>query len=230
MNTQNIWLLIAAAVNLLMCLIILSRGVKNSKINLYFSLVAFFTFLWTCVLIIPNLGVSYELIRFSEALSCPTGLLIIVCLYMFILNFPYKSFDISKRTKIFLASSVLWTIVFYLFFYQFSVPNIEIAPDHVIASFEWYSYTLFTLNFLILVFMSIVLLVKKYRTTDGIYKSQLKFILAAVIIGALVSSYANLLLVYAYDVRYTHLGPLSTLLINFVVFYFIFSPKEKTNA
>ena len=68
----------------------------------------------------------------------------------------------------------------------------------------------------------IFVLFSKFRKAEGAFKFQLKLILITVILGTIAGSYFNLFLMYFHNCDYNYLGPLFTLAINFIVFYFIF--------
>lgn len=225
MGIPNIILLIAGALNLAMSLFIISRGWKN-KINLYFSLLTFFNFLWTLGLIFINAGITEELSRFFASFVYPVALLIIVYLFYFIVYFPYRIFNIPKIIKWLINLIVLGFTVFCLGFYKIFVYDIVLTPKLVVY-YEFWSYSLFSFILILLMIAGVIILFYKYKKVESIYKSQLVLILIAVVIGSLAGSYFNLFLMYFHNCDYNYLGPLFTLFINYIVFYLIFLHNKK---
>lgn len=224
MTIQNILLLVAALVNIIMSIIILSRGIKN-KINLYFGLLTFFNFLWAGGLIIVNSAINYELTRFFAGFIYPVALMVVVSLFYFIVHFPYKIFELPKVYKWLIVLWISFYTIFCLVWYKVFVQNITLLP-RVAINYEMRSYLVYATFLVVLMLLGIIILFIKLHRADGIFKTQLRLILVAVIIGTLAGSYFNLFFMYFNDVRYNHLGPLFTLVINFIVFYFIFISKR----
>ncbi|MBU1202958.1 hypothetical protein KKH39_02880 [Patescibacteria group bacterium] len=226
MSIQNIFLLIAAIVNLLMSIVVFSRGIKN-KVNLYFGLLTFFNFLWALGLILVNLAISYEFTRFFASFVYPVALMVVVSLYYFIVYFPYKTFELPKLYKNLITFFVGLVTLFCIGAYKIFVQDVSFNQG-VTIFYEMWSYTSYSILLVILMILGIAVLFSKIKKAEGIFKVQLKLILIAVIIGTAVGSYSNLFMMYFYNCQYNHLGPLFTLFINFVVFYFIFfSQKSK---
>lgn len=224
MSTQNILLLVAGIINIIMSIIVFSRGIKN-KVNLYFGLITLFNFLWAGGLIIINLAINYEFTRFFASFVYPVALTIVVSLFYFIINFPYKTFDIPKAYKNLIAVFVAAYSIFCIFAYRIFVWDLSLSPK-VVIYYELWSYSIYTIILVLLMLAGIIILGNKLRKAEGIFKNQLRWMIVAVIIGTAAGSYFNLFMMYFYNCNYNHLGPLGTLFINFVVFYFIFFSKK----
>jgi len=224
MTWQNIILLIAGVINLIMSIIIFSRGVKN-KINLYFGLLTLFNFLWAGGLIFINLGINYEVTRFFAALVYPIALMVVVTLLYFIIYFPYQTFKLKAIYSNIIAFIVVVFSIFCIGGYKIFVSDVLLNPK-VVIYYEFLSYTIYSVVLVILMVVSIAILISKIKKAEGIFKRQLQLILVAVIIGTSVGAYFHLFLMYLHVLDYNYLGPLFTLFINGVVFYFIFSPKQ----
>jgi hypothetical protein len=82
MSTQNILLLLAGGINLIMSILVFSRGVKHNKINLYFSLLTFFNFLWAISLFFARVLPTNDWL-FWARLAYPSSLGIVVSLFYF---------------------------------------------------------------------------------------------------------------------------------------------------
>ena len=113
MAIQNFILLITGILNFSMSVFIISRGWKN-KINLYFSLLTFFTFLWSLTLFISRIIPSDLLAVFFYRSTYMSAVGIAVFLLYFSLYFPYKIKDVS-----FLIKFSIWlpTIIIVILIY-----------------------------------------------------------------------------------------------------------------
>jgi hypothetical protein len=224
-STQNFVLLIASLINLAMSLFIFSRGAKN-KVNFYFGLLTMFNFFWAICLIIINLAISYEFTRFFGSFVYPVALMVVISLFYFAMNFPYESFKLKKIHKLLINFSIIFYSIYCTLFYKFFVPKVDLFPK-VIIYYEVWVYTIFSVILITLMFFAIRVIYKKYKSAEGVFRVQLMMILIAVIIGTVAGCYFNLISMYYNNLAYNHLGPLFTLFINFVVFGFIISPREK---
>ncbi|RJQ35365.1 hypothetical protein C4566_00945 [Candidatus Parcubacteria bacterium] len=224
MSIQNIILLIAGLINLIMSIIVFSRGIKN-KINLYFGLLTFSNFLWAGSLAVFNLARSIEILRLFSSLPYTFSWLVIIFLFYFSLEFPYKTFVLSRLYRWLINIITVIIIIFTTYFYDFFVLNVVKEPEHL-GYYRIDFYSMYVILLIFMVFVTIINLIKKYKLAEGIAKSQLGFVIIAVIIGTVFGSYFNLFVAYSRDFRWIHLGPLFTLFINFVAFYYIFSSKK----
>ena len=203
---KNSILLTAGILNLAMSLFIISRGWKN-KVNLYFSLFTFFTFLWALGLIFVNAGISEEVSRFFASFVYPVALLIIVNVFYFTIYFPYKIFDIQKFYKRLIRFFIVVFTIFCIGFYKIFVYKVVLIPE-IIVYYEFWSYTLYSVVLSILMLSSIGILFYKYKKAEGVFRPQLLLVLLAIIMGVLAGGYFNLFLMYFHNYNYDHLGPL----------------------
>jgi len=229
MSIQNILLLLAGIINLIMSILVFSRGIKHNKINRYFSLLTFFNFLWATVLIFINLGISYELTRFFASIVYPIALMVVVSLFYFIINFPYKLFELPTIYKSIINLTMLFYSIFCIFFYKIFVWKVVLTPK-VIIYYEFWTYSIYTFILIALMLVGIVILFLKLKKTENTFKQPLRLVLIAVIIGTAVGSYSNLFLMYFHNLDYNYLGPLFTLFINFTAFYLIFLKAKINNS
>jgi hypothetical protein len=73
MSIQNILLLVAGIINLIMSILVFSRGIKHNKINRYFSLLTFFNFLWAISLLFAK-ALPVDSWMFWAKLAYPSSL------------------------------------------------------------------------------------------------------------------------------------------------------------
>jgi hypothetical protein len=114
LGLQNYTLLIAGIINLIMSILVFSRGIKHNKVNLYFSLLTFFNFLWALSLFFAQiLGIKYWF--FWAELAYPSSLGIAVSLFYFSIYFPFAIKKISKITNyIILLPAIFFSVVVYI--------------------------------------------------------------------------------------------------------------------
>lgn len=225
-SIQNILLLIAGIINLAMSIFIISRGWKN-KVNLYFSLMTFFNFLWATGLLFVNPFFNSGIIRFAAAVVYPIALMVVVSLFYFIIYFPYKIFSLSKFYNNLIFGIVFIISIFCIFGYKIFAQDVSLIP-RLVVHYEFWSYFIYTVLLMTLMILGVLILFLKFKKADGIFKWQLKLVLMAVIIGTSGGLFFNVYLVTLGIFDYMYLGLISTLFINGVAFYFIKS-SPKTN-
>ena len=220
MNIQVAILLVSGFINLVMSVFIFSRGIKN-KVNLYFSLLTFFNFLWAVSLLVFDFVDSEDLLKLSASLPYTAAWLIAIYLFYFSVEFPYRIFDLSKLYKWIINSITFVVVIYTTVFYRFFVPNVAIVPEHI-AYYRTDFYIVYTIFFAFFMLLTIFIFIKKYNLAEGIAKIQLRLMLITVILGIVFGSYFDLFLIYFDIFRWIYLGPLFTLFINFAAFYSIF--------
>jgi hypothetical protein len=225
MNIQNTLLLITGLINLLMSIIVISRGARN-KINVYFSLMTFFYFLWAEGLFIGRTLNSGMFWYYAGAIFVyPAALGIIISLFYFSLNFPIRVKNIKKSFHyILLLLAILISIIVYIpnyFILNFS----KSIHEYTLFVFQP-TYILYSIYFIVLALLSIYNFLYKYNSLESLFKKRIRFLMITVIIGLIFGSYFDLILCYSANYKYTWLGPLFTLPINVVALYLIYSKKE----
>ncbi len=225
-STQNLILSVAGFINLVMSAFILSRGVKN-KVNLFFSLLAFFNFLWTITIIIGRVSNHGMFWYYGGALlAYPVALGIAVSLYFFCLNFPIRLTKINNRlTWLLLFLAVFLSIIVYiknLFVLDYD-KNI-LATEYTLYINKPF-YILYSLYFIFVVFLALMDLLKKIKVSDVYYKKQIFVLFIALLVGLVFGVYFDLVLCYFANYRYVWFGPIFTLFMNIYVFYLITSKK-----
>jgi len=227
MSFQNIVLLVAGIINLLMSIIVFSRGIKHNKVNLYFSIFTFFGFLWATSLLFSKslfFGLSAE-IFYKTAYLAAIG--IAMALFYFSYNFPYKNKNLNIYYQVFI---VLLAIIISLLVY--SKIHIIDFYDGLNAS-SWFVYyykpfyAFYSLFFFYIIFSGMYFLISKLKNTDIFLRKQIVIFLITFIIGLIIGAYFNLLLPYLENWGYEFVGPICAVFMNIYVFYLIFPKKEK---
>lgn len=226
---QNTTLLVASLINLAMSIFVFSRGVKN-KINLYFGLLTFFVFLWGVGLFLARV-IETDFWLFWVKLVYPAALGIAVSLFYFCYNWPFKHNKINNAAHILvLIPAILLSIIAFikdLFIVGYTKNNFL---TEFILVYYGPTYILYATYFIVVVILAIILLLQKYNDSEGIFKKQIFILVLAIIIGLVFGSYFDLFTCYFGNFRYEWAGPIATVLMNLVVFFFIISPKEKIHG
>jgi hypothetical protein len=224
---QDYTLLIAGIINLIMSILVLSRGIKHNKINRYFSLLTFFNFLWAIGLFLSKaiLFGSPAEIAYRTAYFAAIG--IATSLFYFTLYFPYKNKNLKLYQHLFV---ILMTIILAVLSYS-KLNIIDFSKG--LNSVDWFVnyykpfYWVYSLFFLYMVILAITFLITKLKTVDNILKNNIKFLLITISIGLTFGAYFNLVLPYFQNWNYEYAGPIFTAFMNVYVFYLIFNKKEK---
>ena len=231
MSIQNLLLLIAGLVNLIMAIIVFSRGVKN-KINLYFGLLAFFNFIWIISLAIGRLSDFNMLWYYGGALlAYPAALGIAVFLFYFCFYFPVQNKKLStlKNFFIILPAVILSVVVFiedvFILSYDKNIINTEYT-----LYINKPSYIIYAVYFVLMIILALRELYSKIKISEDLFKKQIIILFIAILIGLIFGIYCDLVLCYFANYHYIWFGPIFTLFMNLVVFYFLISPKEKING
>lgn len=223
MSIQNAFLLIAALVNLIMSIIVFSRGLKN-KVNLYFGSLTFFNFLWPLFLffsraffLVSNYWILYSSLTYVAAIG------IVIFLYYFSIYFPIQSRKSSIYINYLLIFGGLILSVFIfldnMFFVGFDIDTIN---NIYILHFNKITYLIYSLFFVGVVFLALYNFLYKLKNIELIFKKQIKYFLITIIIGIVLGTYFDLFLCYFGNFSFNWLGPIFTLPMNFVAFYLIF--------
>lgn len=224
---KNWLLLISALINLIMAIFVFSRGVRRSKINLYFSFLAFSCFLWALGLFLSRLDVAMFWTSIFARSTYISALLIILSLFYFTIYFPV-SFYAPKR---------LFSIVTFLFFLFLSILSYSdlfitgfidaYGPGEYISLFNIYGFVLYALYFVVLAMLSLYNLLKKYKNLDGELKNNLLLLLVTISIGLIFGFYFDLFLEYFKNFKFNWFGPVFTIPMNMVVFYLVVFNKDR---
>ena len=224
---RNWLLLISALINLGMAIFIFSRGIKKSKINLYFSLFLFSCFLWSfsAFLGIVLQNIFWSKFWFQSSFVWPLS--IAAFLFYFAIYFPFKSINLKIWQKYF-----IWLAAFVLGIFSYTEWNfvsfnkIQQTNQFIIeygVIFQW-AYSLF---FVILVTCSLCILWLKHKQAENFLKKNILILFWTILIGFILGIYFNLFLDYIGNFGFNWFGPVFSVPINFGVFYLIFSKRNK---
>lgn len=228
LTIQLIILSIAGLINLFMSIFILARS-KNNKINKYFACLTFFNFTWSLGLALEHSVKSIDLVSFYDRSTNISGIGIIVSLFYFALHFPYQREEVNKiKTAVIWLLAFLFSILIYTKWFVINTVWIDGGPDFV-SHYYKPVFIIYALYFIILAVCSVYFLFKKYKQAEGILKKQLKWLILTITIGLIAGAYLDIFLSYFGNFKPGWLGPIFTLFMNMVVFYFITASKDNIN-
>jgi len=227
LGLQNYTLLIAGIINLIMSILVFSRGIKHNKVNLYFSLLTFFNFLWAISLLLSKsvlFGLSAEI---SYRMAYVAALGIAMSLFYFTLYFPYKNKNLKLYYQAFLIFLALFLSV--LAYSKIHIINFSGGINSANWVINYYKpfYLVYSLFFSYVIISSMYFLIYKLKNIDNFLKNRIKILLITLLVGLLFGSYFNLVLPYFENWSYESVGPIFTAFMNAYVFYLIFNKKEE---
>jgi hypothetical protein len=227
MSIQNLTLIVAGAINLIMSILVFSRGVRHSKINLYFSLFTFFGFLWAISLLLSKsffFDLSAE-ISYRTAYLAAIG--IAMALFYFSYNFPYKNKNLNIYYQIFIILlAIIISVLVYSKVHIIDFYDGRNASDWFVNYYKPF-YTFYSLFFFYIIFSGMYFLINKLKNIDTFLKKQIIIFLITFILGLIIGAYFNLLLPYLENWRYEFVGPICVVFMNIYVFNLIFPKQEK---
>ena len=156
MDYQTIILFLAALLNLVMSIIVITRGWKN-PINKYFSLMTFFNVLWAAGLLFLRLSHDYKMVQFSASFIYFASLLVVLNLFYFTIYFPFKTIRFSQIWQNILSITIFIGSLYFIFFYEKFVILVSLADLNTVV-YEPIAYLFFTIVLSVLMLLSIIFL------------------------------------------------------------------------
>lgn len=223
MDIKNIILVIVASLNFLLGFHILFKNFKN-KVNLYFGLAVVSTGFWTlAIAIFYSIEDFILLILFARIFYC-FGALIFFFFLLFSIVFPYES-KIKTLNRFFLVLPLL-IILFTILYPGLLIEGIEFEkPEfhYILENSFW--QVLFFIYFLVYLSIAYFILIKKFRKSEGLNRSQIKFILIvtppAFLSGIVFDIILPIYRIYYFD----WIGPIFSLIALASVSYLLFSRR-----
>lgn len=225
MSIENLTLLVAAIINLIMSILVFFRGIRHNKVNLYFSLLTFFNFLWAISLLIGRTVETRLWYEGGAVLAYPAALGIAVFLFYFSIYFPIKVVEIKKIYHYFIIIfGLLISIITYSRLYIIGY-NKNLLDTSYTLYFNKYTYLLYAFYFVFLVLWALYNLIHKVRFLESLFKKQIIILFTTLLIAFVFGVYFDLILCYFGNFRFIWLGPIFTAFLNVYVFYLIFKSK-----
>mgnify|MGYP007016092512 CR=1 FL=1 len=231
MNLENICLLIAGVINLFMSIFVISRGWRN-KVNLYFTLLTFFNFLWASSLLVGRMTTLGMFWYYAGVLlAYPVALGIAISLYYFCISFPTQIRRLSNLNHFLIVlPAVIMSIVVYIKGWFVLSYDKDIIHTEYTLYVNKLSYFIYSLYFIVLVILALKELYEKIKISESIFKYKVIILFVAILIGLIFGTYFDLFLCYFANYHYVWFGPLFTFFMNLTVFYFIYSSRDKIHG
>lgn len=225
MSLINTILLLLAGFNLALALVIFLRNPKN-KINIYFALAVFFVGTWTFGIGMFREAENEFTARIWTWVQNGSGSLIVIPFLFFSFVFPYPSKKISILTKILIWISVLvvtYVVMMPDIWYKF----IYLQPPNNDYEINLVGYFYFVIYFLFYILWAFYNLIKKYLTSAGFQRQQLKYILVGSGILGSLGTFFGVILPYWTNVKYNWPGPYFSVAMMFFITYFLYIYPDK---
>ena len=196
---------IIVVVNIILGLVIFSRGIKSLS-DIIFGLISLSSALWG-IAIIGFYSIQYKELFNWILVTHASALLISFLFLIFSLNFPQR---IDKNTKIYFFSITIFSILNYLlFFTDYIIGNI-IDNSYKINN-GYVFYALAVIFYFIIGFVFLLIQIKKSH--NPVQKAQTQYVLIGSLIASTLAIIPDLILPYFGFFDYTWLGPIFTLIM-----------------
>lgn len=199
------------------------NGNPKNAVEIFFGLTILLAALWIAGLVADSLVIAPKTVSMVLRLIHTAPILIAFFFYLFTYQFPYKTFQLSRKQKIalvLLASAITVITI---------TPNLMIASEvhsrvtlRPYFNFIW--YIPYALYFLALVALAFKNLFSKLKLTSGIYRRRVKQVLIATSVAFIGGALFNLILPLFFN-RYFERGyiaPLFTVFTAVYIWYHIF--------
>jgi len=221
MYLKPILALIAGLVNVIFGFLILRKNSKNSNNIAYFFL-CFSGGMWGVVkffqLTVLNAEIQNQLIMklvFIFGVIAPLSFLLLAY------NFPYKIRKYSK-IKLFLINLIPSVLVFLIIIGVFRKHETFIINGAIYREIVFYDFAIFAVYFFTYVLWGFFILLEKYLKAEGIFRSQVSFLMIATIATFLTTGVVSIILLLFNNFTYDWLGAVFLLIHFSIAGYHIF--------
>lgn len=177
MSWINIGLIFVAGLNVGLALLIWLRNPKD-KINITFALSAFFLGIWSLSEAIFREAVTEQSAFFWARLENISGSMVLIFFFFFTLYFPYQSKRLNLISKVLISLSLV-VLYYIILFSDIYLIGVSLQPHSNDFSLHQIGIAYYALYFIVYASLSFYLLAKKYFSTDGIFRKNLKTVLFA---------------------------------------------------
>lgn len=226
MHWASIGLILVAGLDIGVALLIWLRNYRN-KINQSFALMLLFLAVWTFGCAMFREAPTAEAVMLWVRTLNVGGIILIVPFLLFSIYFPFQTYQLTGllKTAIFLPMfGVL--IVLFIPDVWFSPSSIIINPPHNNFRIN-FGYYIFTLYFLIFIGWAYYNLIRKYLSSEGFTRSQLKLIIAGTSIASFFGTLFGAISPLLYEAKYFWIGPYFSLPMIVYLVYFAFYYRSK---
>jgi len=223
-DTINTLIALAAVTNLIYGFLVYKRN-KNSANNIAFFLLTVAVTVWGVAMIIfrstesnaVTLAASYWL--YAAAAAIPTFFVLFASL------FPKDSYSLTRK-QTFLIFAPLAAITLIIFTPSLFIESVlqQHGKENIIV-FNTSLQIIYALYVAGMFLASYAILIKKYRASTGVLRSQVIYILIGAMVPTLVGLFSNLLLPLYNEFRWNWMGQISIAVTTGVITYGIFKHR-----
>lgn len=221
MNTLNLVILLASLLTIFIGFLVLIKNYK-SPANLWYFIMCLFGGLWGLMKVIQfsvmdvywhDLVIS-RLVMFFGALT-PISFVMMTYYFGYKLNKPSKK---NMYSLVFIASIVpLLNILGILRHADISITDNSLHREIIFSDF-----LIFALYYFIYIFFGFYILLKKYLTSEGVTKIQIKYLIYGTVGNFLTTGVVSIILLLFNNFKYDFLGPILLLINFFFIGYLVF--------
>ena len=175
MSWTNIGLIFVAGLDLGMAVLMWLRNPRN-KINISFAIAIFFLATWTFGVAMFREVNTLNSAWFWTWVQNGSGALMVVPFFIFSIYFPYQNFVLKTWHKILIFISIVIVLLF-VFIPGAWVRVIFLRPHDNYYNLNRWGIGYFALHFYFYLGFAFVNLIKKYLSSSGFIKDQLKYII-----------------------------------------------------
>jgi len=225
MHWTNIGLLIVAGMNLGMALFIWLKNPKN-KINVNLSLTIIFVGLWALGIAMLRESTVVSHAWFWSFFQNASGVLIVVPFFFFSTYFPFQNIILKKWHKILIVLSVIIMLLIN-FVPGWWISSIIISPPKTYYIFNRIGAAYFEIYIYFYLISAFTILIRKYLTSGGFIKIQLRYIINGLGVLAIFGSFFAVLLPFIYGNNSMNWpGPYFALFMVATLSYFVFHYRK----
>src|SRR3989344_5711644 len=220
MNIVDSALLMVAVMNFTLCGLIIWNNWRSSS-AIWFALFSISLGFWALTIIGFRLTDDLDLALTFLKVSYSVATCIAASFFLFVYQFP-KPYPLNKIWKYILTISTLIIVILPLFPNSTILEVRKVSQVHVGIQ-EPVVYFLFSAYFILYFFGALYILLKRRKTTPGVMKKHINFIIWSVLIAGVLGTFFNLVLPspFLHEWRFTWLGPIFTVIIVVMVAYAI---------
>jgi hypothetical protein len=225
MNTLNIIILLASVSTIFIGFLVLIRSYKNPS-NLWYFIMCFFGGLWGLMKVVQFsvMDVYWHDLLISRLVMF-FGALAPISFVMMTHYFGYK-LDKPSRKNIYFIVFIAGIVAILNLLGILRHADISIVDDNLHREIIFGDFLIFALYYFIYIFFGFYILLKKYFTSEGVTKIQIKYLIYGTVGNFLTTGVVSIILLLFNNFSYDFLGPIFLLVNFFFIGYLVFiKPK-----
>lgn len=178
---------------------------RKNKANVIFALFIFCVTFWIFTNLMVDLSQSIFFLLFWSKLTLVGIILFTALFWKFSVSFPRPlRYNIIYEFLIWGSATILLLLVPT----KYNIRDVELVTNGVPVVHPGELYILFSVYLIIVMFLGLMNLVKSYRSSIGISKQQVKYVIIGVILSIIGAGTTNLILLIFGFSEFANLGPI----------------------